>query len=57
MTIALTFPANDWQFWAVTACALAAGLYLLRGLLPSRKRRRGREKKVTLTIDRKKAEK
>lgn len=57
MMIALTFPVGDWQFWAVSLCALAAMLYLARGLLPTTKRRRRQEKKVTLTIDRKKAEK
>jgi bacteriorhodopsin len=48
---------GDWQFWAVSACALAAAAYLCRGLLPRVRRRRRREKNVTLTIDRKRAEK
>jgi hypothetical protein len=51
-----TFPIGDWQFWVVSACALGAVAYLCRGFLPSRKKRR-REKRVTLTIDRKRAEK
>lgn len=54
MQLAFTFPVDDWQFWAVSACALGAVAYLFRGLLPAKKRKR-REKRVTLTIDRKKA--
>jgi hypothetical protein len=52
-----TFPVDDWQFWAVSTCALVAGLYLFRGFLPWPKKKRGREKRVTLTIDRQRAEK
>ena len=55
MILVFTFPVGDWQFWVVSVMALAAVAYLCRGFLPSRKRRR-REKRVTLTIDRKRAD-
>lgn len=57
LTLLFTFPVDDWQFWAVSTCALVAGLYLFRGFLPWPKKKRGREKRVTLTIDRQRAEK
>jgi hypothetical protein len=57
MPLAFTFPVGDWQFWAVSVCALAAVLFLCRGLIPGKKRKKQREKRVTLTIDRKQAEK
>lgn len=57
MFLAFTFPVGDWQFWAVSACALAAVFYLCRGLIPGKKGKKQGEKRVTLTIDRKKAEK
>ncbi|MBL0926294.1 MAG: hypothetical protein IBJ11_01405 [Phycisphaerales bacterium] len=53
MTTAL--PYTDWQFWAVTAAAAAAGVWLLRGIIPipwlSRRRRQSRQShKATLTL-------
>lgn len=30
----MTLPLGDWQFWAVTLIALAAGTFLLRGVVP-----------------------
>lgn len=47
--LAFSFPYADWQFWVVTLMALAAAGWLLRGLLPGRRRRR-RERRVNLTI-------
>ncbi|MCC6660321.1 MAG: hypothetical protein IT437_05495 [Phycisphaerales bacterium] len=47
--LGFSFPFDDWQFWVVTAVALAAGAWLLRGLRPGRKRRRTR-RRVSLTI-------
>lgn len=56
MTLAVSLPLGDWQFWLTTALALAAAVWVLRGLVPERiwgvrigKRRRG-SKKTTLTI-------
>jgi hypothetical protein len=46
-------PWNDWQFWVVTACTLAAAGYLLRGVLPMvsrRARQRRNERRASLTI-------
>jgi hypothetical protein len=31
-------PVNDWQFWVVTAAGLLAALWLLRMVLPKKKR-------------------
>lgn len=45
----MSLPIGDPQFWIVTAIALAAGLWLLRGLLPGRKQRRSQHR-ATLTI-------
>ncbi|GAB4549720.1 MAG: hypothetical protein Tsb0013_11150 [Phycisphaerales bacterium] len=45
------FPVHDWQFWVVTLMALAALLYLLRGLLPgAKKRKAARRGRTTLTV-------
>lgn len=57
MPLAFTFPVGDWQFWAVSVCALMAVAYLFRGVLfPKRRRRKRREQRVSLTIDRKNPE-
>lgn len=54
MGLAFTFPAGDWQFWAVSACALAALVYLLRNVLfGTRLKKRRRGQRVPLTINRK----
>jgi hypothetical protein len=48
------FPVHDWQFWLVTALALGAAAWLLRGVLPigSRRRRARRgQRRATLTVD------
>jgi hypothetical protein len=47
-------PIHDWQFWAVTAAALAALAYVLREVLPAKwspfkSRRKG--KSASLTIE------
>jgi len=34
---AATLPTGEWQFWVVSAIALAAGLLILRPLLASRR--------------------
>jgi hypothetical protein len=51
----MSLPVHDWQFWAVSGAALVALLWLLRAVLPSRLiprrwRRRGQERRATLTI-------
>lgn len=51
--LAASFPIHDWQFWATTAIALAAGAWLLRGVLPIpwlKRRRRGKGKRVNITV-------
>jgi hypothetical protein len=45
------FPVDDWQFWVVTALALGAAAFLLRGLLPDRLRKKRRGNRTKLTID------
>lgn len=49
-------PVGDWQFWVVTAIAIVALAWMLRGVLPipvlsRRYRRARRERKVNLTVD------
>lgn len=53
----MTFPINDWQFWAATAAGLLAAWWLTKGLIPwgrliGRKgsARGRRARKVVLTI-------
>lgn len=53
---AAPLPVGDWQFWLVTALALIAAAWLLRGVLPipslrARLRRKKQTKRATLTID------
>jgi hypothetical protein len=48
-------PYDNWQFWAVTALFVLAGVWLLRGVIPvpvlsARHRRRKRERRVNLTV-------
>jgi hypothetical protein len=48
-------PLGDWQFWAVTASAVLALAWILRGVLPipflsRRHRRRKQERHVNLTV-------
>ncbi len=55
MTLAFTIPWNDWQFWAVTALAVAAAWYVLRRVIPApfgTRRRAGQaaSHRATLTI-------
>ena len=45
-------PWDDWQFYAVTAVALLCAWVIVGPLLPGR-RKRGKGKRVSLTIDRK----
>jgi hypothetical protein len=49
LPLGFTFPYHDWQFWAVTMVAAAAAAWLVRGLIPGRRRRR-RQRRVNLTI-------
>lgn len=45
------FPVHDWQFWVVTALALGAAVYLLRGVIPGlKKRRSGKSQRTSLTV-------
>lgn len=51
----MSFPTGDWQFWAVTALALGAAVWMLRGILPipglkKRRARRRSERSASLTI-------
>lgn len=46
----MPFPVHDWQFWMVTALAAGAVVYVFRGVLFSRGKRRGTRKRTTLTI-------
>ncbi len=46
-------PWHDWQFWVVTAAAIAAGAWLARGAwrkLSPRGRARANERRATLTV-------
>ncbi len=48
-------PLGDWQFWAVTALAVLALAWILRGVLPipflsRRHLRRKKERHVNLTV-------
>ncbi len=42
-------PIHDWQFWAVTVIAIAAGAFLLRPLW-RKARGSGKQRRATLTI-------
>lgn len=53
----MSFPVHDWQFWVVTAAAAAAVALIARAVLPWKRRARAGRRKVTLTIDRKPADK
>ena len=51
----MSLPVGDWQFWVVTGLALAAVLWMLRGVVPvpfltARYRRKKRERRVNLTV-------
>jgi hypothetical protein len=53
----MSLPLTDWQFWVVTAAVAVALAWLLRGVVPVpglSKRRRKRERRVTLTVEGKK---
>lgn len=46
-------PTHDWQFWVVSAVALAAAAWIIRSLarvIYPRKSRRGRSSRATLTV-------
>lgn len=48
----MSIPYQDWQFWAVSAAALIAGLWLFRALLPFKPlKRKRRTRRATLTVD------
>lgn len=62
MTLGAAFPIHDWQFWVVTAIALAAAVWLLKGFIPvpwlsRRLKARKQTKSVALTIEGKAREK
>ena len=42
-------PVGDWQFWVVTLLALAGLLFVVRLVLPRKRKSSGR--RVTLTVD------
>jgi hypothetical protein len=46
------FPIDDWQFWAVTACALSGAWFVLRPILPKalKRRSKARPTRARLTI-------
>lgn len=47
----MSMPVYDWQFWVVTAAAAIAAAWLIRGALPATKRRRRqRGQRTTLTL-------
>jgi hypothetical protein len=55
MTLALSMPLGDWQFWATSLLAILALAWLLRGIVPipflSKARRHARHsRRVNLTI-------
>jgi hypothetical protein len=46
-------PIDDWQFWIATLAFVAAGVYVLRHVLPwpgSARRRARRGRRATLTV-------
>ena len=53
----MSFPIHDWQFWVVSVAALAALVYVLRGLIFKKKRRKRKGQRATLTIGGKPPEK
>ncbi len=42
-------PVGDWQFWVVTLLALAGLLFVVRLVLP--RKRKSSTRRVTLTVD------
>ena len=44
----MNVPLGDWQFWAVTALFALAVLWLARGVLPGRKKKRARRVRLTV---------
>jgi len=44
------FPVHDWQFWVATVIALAAAVWVVRGVAPVGGRRGGGARRVKLTI-------
>lgn len=50
----MSFPIHDWQFWVVTALALGAAAWLVRGVIRfavHARRGRAAPKKTPLTIE------
>ncbi len=49
----MSFPVGDWQFWVVTACFVLALVWLLRGVLPGKKKRKAKRSatRATLTVE------
>lgn len=48
-------PLGDWQFWVVTALAVLAAAWMLRGVVPvpflsRRAKRKKQERRATLTV-------
>ena len=57
----IDLPVNDWQFWVASLIAIIALRHVLKMLFPSglgfgKRRKRGKETRATLTVDRKPVE-
>lgn len=55
LTVAMSFPVDDWQFWVATALVLVAAVVAFRavvpiGLITGRRHKGGQRKRVSLTI-------
>lgn len=53
----MALPITDWQFWVATLIAILALRHVLKMIFPSglplsRKRRKGKQTRATLTVDR-----
>ena len=46
----MPFPIHDWQFWVASFAALTAAWFLLRPLLPNR-RKRASKRRTSLTVE------
>lgn len=55
LTVAMSFPVGDWQFWVATVLVLVAAVVAFRavvpiGLITGRRHKGGQRKRVSLTI-------
>ncbi len=46
----MSFPINDWQFWVASLAALAGAWFILRPLIPY-KRKRKTKRRTSLTVE------